>query len=159
MSLLTSAATMIRFLQPARRAQGCISWACSRWSKAPKGAWPSLQGGRYYKHGAPNGAEPISVAEDTYYPEAYQARYGALRPIIPSNAEVEARTCAYRDPFTFKPSPARLRVARDKVIKYRSPIWQPAEQSDRRTTGLMQSSTTPLRRHGRQGRGQTKQPF
>ena len=33
---------------------------------APKGAWPSLQGGRYYKHGAPNGAEPISVVEDTH---------------------------------------------------------------------------------------------
>ena len=35
-------------------------------SAAPNGAWPSLQGGRYYKHGAPNGAEPVSVAEDTY---------------------------------------------------------------------------------------------
>jgi len=34
-------------------------------SAAPKGAWPNLQGGHYYKHGAPNGAEPISVAEDT----------------------------------------------------------------------------------------------
>ncbi len=33
---------------------------------APKGAWLSLQGGRYYKHGAPNGAEPSSVVEDTY---------------------------------------------------------------------------------------------
>ena len=35
-------------------------------SAAPKGAWPSLQGVRYYKHGAPNGAGNISVAEDTY---------------------------------------------------------------------------------------------
>ena len=33
---------------------------------APKGAWPSLQGGRCYKHGAPNGAEHISVVEHTY---------------------------------------------------------------------------------------------
>ena len=33
---------------------------------APKGAWPSIPGGRYYKHGAPNGAEHISVAKDTY---------------------------------------------------------------------------------------------
>ena len=40
---------------------------------APKGAWPSLQGGRYYKHGAPNGAEPISVVEDTYKVQASMA--------------------------------------------------------------------------------------
>ena len=33
---------------------------------APKGAWPSIRGGRYYKHGAPNGAGNIFVAQDTY---------------------------------------------------------------------------------------------
>ena len=35
-----------------------VSPAVFRFSAAPKGAWPSLQGGRCYKHGAPNGAEP-----------------------------------------------------------------------------------------------------
>jgi len=34
-----------------------VSTAVFRFSAAPKGAWPSLQGGRCYKHGAPNGAE------------------------------------------------------------------------------------------------------
>ena len=43
------------------RAVGCKM----RFSAAPEGAWPSLQGGHCYKHGAPNGAEPISDAEDT----------------------------------------------------------------------------------------------
>ena len=36
----------------------------------PKGAWPSIRGGRYYKHGAPNGAGNIFVAEDTYKGQA-----------------------------------------------------------------------------------------
>ena len=36
----------------------------------PKGAWPSIRGGRYYKHGAPNGAGNIFVAEDTYNVQA-----------------------------------------------------------------------------------------
>ena len=37
---------------------------------APKGAWPSIRGGRYYKYGAPNGAGNIFVAEDTYKVQA-----------------------------------------------------------------------------------------
>ena len=37
---------------------------------APKGAWPSIRGGRYYKHGAPNGAGNIFVAQETYKVQA-----------------------------------------------------------------------------------------
>ncbi|MEI6395644.1 MAG: hypothetical protein WCT12_31635, partial [Verrucomicrobiota bacterium] len=37
---------------------------------APKGAWPSIRDGRYYKHGAPNEAGNIFVAEDTYKVQA-----------------------------------------------------------------------------------------
>ena len=36
----------------------------------PKGAWPSIRGGRYYEHGAPNGAGNIFVAQDTYKVQA-----------------------------------------------------------------------------------------
>ena len=48
---------------------------------APKGAWPSIRGGRYYKHGAPNGAGNIFVAQDTYKVQAATALSpGAERP-------------------------------------------------------------------------------
>ena len=39
----------------------------------PKGAWPSIRGGRYYKHGAPNGAGNIFVAQNTYKVQAATA--------------------------------------------------------------------------------------